>query len=62
MPLLVVKMKEVLIEPVPLERKQTLLVNGERHIPIPVLNPKLFLTNSIKTCKYNWLTFIPKNM
>lgn len=56
-------MKDVLIDdPVPIQRKTTVLVKGERNIQIPMQNPKAFMRNSIKTCKYNCATFLPKNM
>ena len=51
-------MKEALI---PDNKKSSILVKGHRTIDLPS-NPKLFLTNSIKTCKYNCFTFLPKNM
>lgn len=35
---------------------------SERLIPIPVPNPKLFQANSISTSKYNFFTFLPKNL
>ena len=46
----------------PPESDGTILVKGERHIQFPVTNLKLFVNNSIKTCKYNYFTFFPKNM
>ena len=63
MPLLVVKMKEVLIpNRESAGSRESALDKGERSIHLPVTNPKTFITNSIKTCKYNCATFIPKNM
>lgn len=42
-------------------KKSSILVRGHRQIDIPA-PPKQFISNSIKTCKYNCLTFLPKNM
>jgi phospholipid-transporting ATPase len=42
-------------------KKSSILVQGQRNIEIPS-PPKQFLSNSIKTCKYNCFTFLPKNM
>lgn len=50
-------MKEALIQ----NNEKSVLVQGNRNIDLPS-GPKLFMSNSIKTCKYNCLTFLPKNM
>ncbi|OMJ85922.1 hypothetical protein SteCoe_12625 [Stentor coeruleus] len=35
---------------------------SKRYIEIPVPNPKLYIANSISTSKYNFFTFLPKNL
>jgi phospholipid-transporting ATPase len=45
-----------------MERYDTLIQQGERVIELPVPQPNPFITNEISTCKYNALTFIPKNL
>lgn len=44
-----------------LESRGTLRLS-ERQIPLPSTLPSLFPDNEISTCKYNCLTFIPKNL
>ena len=42
-----------------MERAQS---QGSRRIPVPKQEPSPFLGNSISTCRYNAVTFLPKNL
>ena len=42
--------------------KDSTLIFEERKIYIPVANPSLYASNKISTCKYNIITFLPKNL
>ncbi|CAG9326533.1 unnamed protein product [Blepharisma stoltei] len=45
-----------------MERTQTLAVQENRIVKVPREEPSNFKPNGISTCKYNLLTFIPKNL
>lgn len=45
-----------------MERTQTLVVQQNRIIAVPKEEPSKFMSNGISTCKYNLVTFIPKNL
>lgn len=42
-----------------MERAQS---QGSRRIPVPKQEPSPFSGNSISTCRYNAVTFLPKNL
>ncbi|OMJ78487.1 hypothetical protein SteCoe_21684 [Stentor coeruleus] len=45
-----------------MERGSVQNTTPERLIYVPKLEPSHFIPNSITTCKYNFLTFLPKNL
>ena len=58
-------MREPLVEESPVDvpaRRTTLLVTQDRDFSLPRSTPSPFLPNLISTCKYNCLTFLPKNL
>lgn len=59
-------MNEPLIEDssprIKIQRRATTIITTQRHFKIPVLEPKTFKANIISTCKYNCITFLPKNI
>lgn len=43
-------------------RRSTLAITANRQFTVPAEEPNPFLSNKISTAKYNWLTFLPKNL
>jgi phospholipid-transporting ATPase len=56
-------MKDPLISPTEHPQRSTTLIKlDDREIPLPAARPSAFPTNFISTCKYNLVTFLPKNL
>lgn len=58
-------MREPLVEESPVnepERRTTILVTQDRDFSLPRPSVSPFVPNLISTCKYNCLTFLPKNL
>ncbi|OMJ67067.1 hypothetical protein SteCoe_35873 [Stentor coeruleus] len=51
-------MKELLMP----DRKESTILFSERRINLPIQNQELYKSNKISTCKYNAITFLPKNL
>lgn len=51
-------MREVLMP----DRKESTIIFSERRLNLPIQNQELYKTNKISTCKYNAITFLPKNL
>ena len=52
------KMKEELLR----DRKESTIIFNERILKLPIQDYRLYKPNKISTCKYNILTFLPKNL